>query len=173
MKIAMLLAPSDFRDETVSKARRLMERWGVEPIITSYSSHECTGYHGAVYRPGIRTTELDPDSFEGLFLVDGSGVESYKLYDLRHIIELVKSFAKKGKFVVALGDSMKILARADVIDGIKVASVRDREGERIVKLFKGKVSDSNVECDRNILTATSSEDTEALVDLLLEKMRAK
>ena len=63
--------------------------------------------------------------------------------------------------------------RADVVDGIRVASVKDREGERIVKLFKGKISDSNVECDRNILTATSSEDTEALVDLLLEKMRAK
>ena len=49
MRVVMLIPPKDFRDESVSSIKNMLEKWGVEVVLASYSKKECVGSHGAVY----------------------------------------------------------------------------------------------------------------------------
>ena len=51
MRVAIFLPPKDFRDETVSMIKLILEKWKVDGVITSYTTKECVGRHGAVYKP--------------------------------------------------------------------------------------------------------------------------
>ena len=173
MKVAIFIAPSDFKDETVSSARSLLEKWGVEGVITSMTMKECKGYHGAVYKPQINSAYVNPDDFSAILLVDGIGVESYKLYETKQLIDTVKMFYSSGKIVAAVGNAMKILAKASVVLNTKVAAPADPETKRIVMLYKGIPSENEVEVQKNVITAGKSDKTSELVGLMLDSLGLK
>lgn len=173
MKVAVLIAPKNFKDESVSRAKTMLEKWGVEPVISSYSTHDCVGYHGATYPVGLNAAKVRSDDFDALLLMDGPGVDSYKLYDFRTLLDLVKAFSMKGKPVAAIGNAVKIVARANVINGVKVSVPNDRESMRLAVLFKGVVSEKPMESDKNIMTLSNSDGVEQFLGMMLEKMGAK
>src|SRR5437660_32809 len=162
MKVLIIIPPKDFRDETVGLAKLLLGKWGLSPVIASYitASKECIGYHGAAYKIDINPTNLTSQGFDAMLLVDGPGVETYKLYDFRPLLDLVKDFSTNNKIVAAIGNSIKVLARANVIANRKVAAESDEESKRLVRIYRGSESGSDVESDRNLLTAKGYEQAE-------------
>jgi len=46
VKVAIFVPPKDFRDETLSMIKLILEKWNVEKVITSYTTKECVGRHG-------------------------------------------------------------------------------------------------------------------------------
>lgn len=171
MRVALLIPPRDFRDESVSHAKLLLEKWDVGVTITSYSTHECVGAHGAVYTPDINAGRLSADEYDALILIDGHGVDNpYKLYDFRPLLDLVKVFYNQKKTVCAINNAMKIIARANIISGVKVAMPKDEESMRLVQLYRGVPSENEIEFDKNILTLNNPELVEDFVDKLLERL---
>lgn len=173
MQVAVFIAPKEFKDETLSKVLPLFQKWGVEPVITSYSQKDCIGSHGAAYKPKIHTSKLEADEFAGMFLIDGPGIDAFKLYEHRPLLNLIKAFTEKGKPVAAVGNAVKILARANVITNEKVAETKDDDTERLVKLFKGEISAEPIETSTNILTSSSSDNSEELADAMIGKLGVK
>lgn len=173
MKVAIIIAPMDFRDETVSTAKNMLEKWGTEAVVTSYTSRECIGYHGALYKPQIHASHINSADFDAILLVDGSGVETYKLYDYRPLLDLVREFATNGKIVAGVNNSIKIIAKANVVSNVKIANPEDKETERMVRLFKGVITDRGTESSTNIMTSSTNESTVSLVDAILVKLGAK
>jgi putative intracellular protease/amidase len=173
MKVAILIPPKDFKDESVSQAKLMLEKWDVEPVITSYSTKECVGYHGAVYKPQINANRISASDFDGIILIDGNGVDSYKLYDFRPLLDLVKLFSDKNKPVCAINNSIKILARANIIQNLKVAMPKDEESRRLVILYRGVPSNNDMETEKNIMTLNNSELVEDFMDALLDKLGAR
>ena len=169
MKVAMLIPPKDFRDESVSAMKMMFDKWGVQTVITSYSTHDCVGSHGAVYTPGLNSARISPEDCDALLLIDGSGVDSYKLYDFRPLLDTVKLFSMRGKTIAAMGNAIKVVARANVISGVKTALPRDEEARRLVILYHGVVSKESMEFDRGIATLGSSDKALAFAEFLLHK----
>lgn len=173
MKVAILVPPKDFKDESLSNLKLMLDKWGVGLVLTSYSTHELVGYHGAVYNADINAAKIAPGDFDALILVDGKGVDEYKLYDFRQLLDTVKLFYEKKKIVAAIGNSMKIIARANIISGVKIATPKDEETSRLVILYHGIPSKEELEFDKNILTLSNNDKIINFSDLLLKKLGAK
>lgn len=173
MKVAMLIAPKDFKDESVSKAKLMLEKWGIEVSITSYSTHDCVGYHGAVYKPDLNAARIDPESFDALILVDGSGVDEYKLYDFRPLLDTVKLFSMRNKPIAAINNAIKIVARANIINNVKIAMPKDEETRRLIQLYHGTPSKNEIEVDKMIFTLSNPDKVYDFADLIVSKLGAK
>ena len=158
MKFLIFIAPNEFRDETVSMLKLLLDKFDVESKITSYSTKECIGSHGAIYKPDINTNLINPLDFDGIFISDGAGLEIYKLYEFRPFLDLILKFNNANKYIVAIGNSIKILAKSNIIKNKRI-SVPDKDNElkNFVLLFHGSVSDKDIEIAGNVVTMKNSE----------------
>lgn len=170
MKAAIVITPKDFRDETVARAMVMFKKWNVEPVVVGFTQKECIGTHGAAYKPDINVAKIKSSEFGVMLLVDGLGVESYKLYDLLPLLEIIKSFSSEGKVVAAVNNSVKIIARANIIAGTKVSIPKDQEIERLVKLYKGIVSDKEMECESNVMSLSDYTKTDEFVGSILDRL---
>ena len=175
MKVALLIPPKDFKDESVSEAKKELEKWHVEAVIACYTNGECVGYHGAAYKTGINAAMLNPEDFDALVLIDGVGVDSYKLYDFRPLLETVRLFASSKKIVAGIGNAVKIIARANVISDARVAHPNIEDVNRLVRLYKGVDSRNYIEFDKNILTLSTpdAEKVNEFTAMLVEKLGVK
>ncbi len=169
----MLIPPKDFKDESVSKAKLMFEKWGISVTITSYSTHDCIGYHGAVYRPDMNAARIDPNDFDALLLVDGKGVDDYKLYDFRPLLDTVKLFQMKNKPIAAVNNAIKIVARANIISNVKIAMPKDEESRRLIILYHGAQSKNEMEDDKNIMTLSNPDKIYDFADMIVGKLGAK
>ncbi|HUB92575.1 MAG TPA: DJ-1/PfpI family protein [Candidatus Saccharimonadales bacterium] len=173
MKAAIVIAPKDFRDETVSKARMMFQKWGVTPVIVGLVPRECTGSHGAVYKPDINIAKVSVNEFDVLFLVDGDGVDAYKLYDVMPLLDLVRAFNSSGRIVAGVNNGVKMIARSNIITGKKVSIPKEAEIDRLVKLYKGVVSQEEMECGTNVMTLRDYTRTEEFVGAILDRLGAR
>lgn len=173
MKVAMLIAQRDFKDESVSVSKLMLEKWDISVSIASYYTRDCIGYHGAVYKPDIDAAYLNPDDFDALILIDGKGIDEFKLCDFRPLLDTVKLFSSRHKPIAAISNAVKILARANIISGVKVAVARDDESIRLVSLYRGVRSHSEMESDKGILTLSNPDMIYDFADLIITTLGAK
>lgn len=152
MRCLVFIAPGDFHDETLSTVKLFFAKWGIEPVMTSYTSHECTGSHGSVCRPDINTSNVTVFGYDALLLIDGKGIDTYKVYDYRPLLDMVFSFYKNGRQVCAIGNSIKALARANIIKNKRVAAWDDAPTKGLVLLFHGLPSQKAIEVEDNLCT---------------------
>lgn len=175
MKALIIIPPKDFRDETVSMARLLLGKWGVQTVIASYTKEgkSCIGAHGAVYKPDLNATKLTSEGFDAIFIADGPGVDAYNLHDFMPLTLLVKDFIDNNKIVAALGNSVKVIARANVVTDRRVAAPKDDEVARLIRIYRGKESENEVEYDKHLLTAKSNAKLDLFLDTFIEKLGLK
>ncbi len=168
MKIAILIAPQDFKDETLSHLQLLFEKKDVESQIASLTLKQCTGYHGAVIKPQIEAKALEPGAFDVLLIADGPGVDSLKLYDYRPLLDLIKAFHDGNKKIAGIGNGIKAVARANIIKDAKIAKT-DAETEKLVRLYRGKPTEEFVVSDKNVITATGVDNIPDFVSSLVQE----
>ncbi len=167
MKILIFIAPNDYKDETLERVRLLLGKWDVKYSIGSYSKGECKGYHGAVCMPDVNANSVDTSEYDGIIIVDGKGIDTYKLYDFRPLLDLVLKFNASKKQICAVGNSVKVLARANIVKGIKVATPDDEEAKRLVLLFHGVPTQKEYEIGENVYTIRDSNNIDsAILDML-------
>ena len=142
-------------------------------LFRSYSTHELVGYHGAVYNADINAAKITPYDFDAIILVDGKGVDEYKLYDFRQLLDTIKLFSIQKKMIAAIGNSIKIIARANIISNVKIAMPKDEDTKRLVILYHGIPSKEDPQFDNNILTLGDDDKIMSFSDLLLKKLGAK
>lgn len=170
VKAAIVIAPKDFRDETVVRAKRMFEKWNVDPVIVGFNSKECVGSHGAVYKPETTLLKITPQEFDILFLVDGLGVEEFGLYDQPHLLDQVRVFSSNNKIVAGVNNAVKIIAKANIVANKKIAIPKDVETDRLVRLYKGVISENEMECQTNIMSLRDYTKTEEFVAAILDKL---
>lgn len=173
MRILIFIAPNDFRDETLNMAKLFFDKWGVEYKTTSFSKKECKGYHGSICFPDVNTNVVKPDEFDGILIVDGSGIEKYELYDYRPLLDIVYNMSRMGKFVAAVGNGIKIVARANIIKDRKIAMPNDEETKKLVILFHGVPSEKSIEVSGNIYTIKDSDNLETTMPYMLQRLGVK
>ncbi|MCL5239221.1 MAG: DJ-1/PfpI family protein [Candidatus Marsarchaeota archaeon] len=168
MRVAILIAPRDFKDETVSHLQLLLGKKDVETQIASLSLKPCTGYHGAVVKPQIEAQALEPNTFDAILVADGPGVDSLKLYDYRPLLDLLKAFHESKRKIAGIGNGIKVVARANIIKDAKIAKT-DEETEKLVVLYRGKPAQDFVVADKNIVTATGVDNIADFVSSLIQE----
>lgn len=156
MKFLIVITPQGFRDETLSTARLLFDKWDVGYEVSSYSNRDCTGSHGAIAKIQINTNRANPDDYDGIFIVDGKGIDAYKLYDFRPMLDLLMKFNDRKKKIIAVGNAVRVPARANIIKQKKISVPGEEESRRLVELFHGIPSNEPVELSDNVITIGNS-----------------
>ena len=170
MNVALIIAPADFRDETVAKAKVMLERWNVRCSIMGFVDRECRGSHGAVYMPDANINNAKPENFDAVLIADGMGIERYRLYEVMPALDFVREIAGRGNIVAGIGNAVKFLAKANLISERKVAVPKEAsELVYMVKLYRGIISDNDMECDTNIMSLKDYRKTEEFVGKILDK----
>jgi len=169
MKFLIFIPPKDFKDESLSLIRLFFDKWDVKYDISSYTSSDCVGMHGAVTTPKIHTGRVSHAEYNGIVLIYGNGVDSYKLYDYRPLLDLMLNFESSKKFIIGVNGSAKIPARANIVKNKNIAmSSDDKETLRLVTLFHGIPSEKDFELAGNLITIKSSGHIENSMQKILE-----
>jgi putative intracellular protease/amidase len=166
MKVAIVLAPRDFRDETLSQLKLFFAKKDVEVKLASTSLKQCSGAHGAVAKPELEIDAMNPLDFDAVLVADGPGVDSMKLFDHRPLLDLVKLFKEANKAVVGIGNGIKVVARANIIKDKRIA-LADADTKKLIELYRGKPVEEHVVRDGNIITAAGNDFIPELVSAML------
>jgi putative intracellular protease/amidase len=156
MKLLLLLTPKDFRDESIATIKLFLDKWNVPYEIATYGLKDCVGSHGATYKPTVDANKALVSDYDGIVIIDGEGIEGFRMYEYRPLLDLLMKFNANNKIIGAIGNSQKVLARANIINGKKIAIFNDEETKRLVLLFHGIPSENDFELSGNILTVKDS-----------------
>jgi protease I len=156
MKFLVFIAPNNFKDESLSMIKTFFDRWGVEYKITSFSNKDCIGWHGAVCKPDVNAALVQSSDYDGIMIVDGRGIEDYKLFEYRPLLDILLQFNEKNKMIGAVNNAIKVVAKANIIKDKKIATPDEQELKRLVLLYHGIPSDNGLEVSGNIITIKES-----------------
>lgn len=169
MRLAVFIPQKDFKDESLNLIRLILDKWGVKYSIAAYGKGGI-GTHGAVVHADVNPAEVTTDQFDGLVFIDGKGIDDLKMYDYRPLLEVVQRFNDSGKYILGIGNAVKIAARANIVKAKKVV-VPDEDSMRLVRLFYGVPSNNDIEIMSNLITIKNSKAVESNIDQWLSHMR--
>ena len=166
MRFLVFVPSEKFKDESLSKVRMFLDRWGEDYKIFSYA-RVCKGYHGAICKADICASPVSVEDYDGIIMIDGRGIDANRTYEYRPLLDMVTQFAAEGKLVVAINNAVKIIARTNTVKGRKIAVMKVKELGEFVSLFRGVPSGNPIEFSGNTITIN---DSESRLEESLDKM---
>ena len=169
VKVAMIIAAEDFRDEELLKPKELLEAQGVKVVLVSTTKDEARGMLGTKVKPDLLLSELKVEDYAAIVLVGGVGASQYWDDPLAH--KICREALEKGKILGAICIAPVTLANAGVLAG-KKATVFAAEAEKL--RAKGAIyTGAKVERDGNLITASGPEAAEDFGRMILRVMKGE
>ncbi|MEM1574465.1 MAG: DJ-1/PfpI family protein [Nitrososphaerota archaeon] len=169
LKVVMIIAEKDFRDEELQKPKEILEKYGAKVVIASSTTNIATGMLGMKIKPDILINEINIEEYNAIIFIGGSGASQYWNDPIAHSI--AKEAIKKDKILCAICIAPVTLANAGVLQG-KKATVWPSEAEKI-KNMGAIYTGASVEIDGKIITANgpaaAEEFGEAIAKALVSK----
>lgn len=148
-KVAMIIAPNNFRDEELFVPKEILEKSGAKVFVVSKDVSEARGMLGGRAKVEIDLKDLNVDDFDAIVFVGGTGASIY--FDDKKALEIAKRAFEKNKVLAAICIAPSILANAGVLEG-KRATAFPSEEENLKE--KGAIyTDEDVTVDGKIVTA--------------------
>ncbi len=154
MKIAIIIAFNNFKDEEYFTPRKILEDAGAEIKVVSNQLGVASGVDGGETNVDIKLNELNVSEFDAVIFIGGPGAldnldngDSYKI---------AKDVASQKKILGAICISPTILAKAGVLQGRKATiwtSPLNKQPRKILEDNGAEYQNKNVVIDGNIITA--------------------
>ncbi|OQX89319.1 MAG: hypothetical protein B6D65_03785 [candidate division Zixibacteria bacterium 4484_93] len=168
-KIAMVIAPNDFRDEEYLVPKKLFEEAGYEVVTFSKSTAVSIGMLGARVTPDEKLADLRLDEFVAVDFVGGVGATFY--WDDTVALGVASSAYEKGKVVAAICLAPVILANAGLLSG-KNATVFKSAKEKLIA--KGaKYTAADVEVAGRIITGNGPSAAKKFAKAIIKALEEK
>ncbi|MBC7287053.1 MAG: DJ-1/PfpI family protein [Armatimonadetes bacterium] len=171
LKVAIVIAPSGFRDEEFLEPNKALKDAGAEVTVVSLNKGECKGAVSATAEATATPDEINPDDYAAVVFVGGPGM--YKHLDNKKFVDLAKRFGeKKDKVLAAICVSPAILANAGLLKGVKATAWSD---VRPVLAAKGAevIEDEPVVVSGRFITASGPEAASAYARAIVAALAAK
>ncbi|MFN3550600.1 MAG: DJ-1/PfpI family protein [Endomicrobiia bacterium] len=169
MKIAMIIAKNNFRDEEYLHPKEIFVKSGFEVHTFSSSQGTAKGMLGATVEVDKTIEEVKVENYDAIIFVGGFGSTEYFENKLAH--KIAQDAVKQNKVLAAICIAPVILAKAGVLKG-KKATVFSSEAEKI-KSYEVNYTAKDVEVDGKIVTAAgpfaAKLFAEKIKELLLKK----
>jgi protease I len=121
VRIAMIIAPSDFRDEEYEVPKQTFESEDIEVNTFTKGVYEARGALGSVVHvDGMLEPSFSPEVFDAVVFVGGAGARVY--FNDTQVLDIVRNAFNQGKIVAAICIAPSILANAGVLQGKKATS---------------------------------------------------
>ena len=167
IKIALIIAFRDFRDEEYFITKQILEEKGISTKTFSTSLGTAFGSYGGEVKVEEVLNKLNIKEFDGIVFVGGAGC--YKFMEEELIYQIVRDIVKENKILGAICAAPAILAKAGVLIGKKATVWSSNMDKSLLKLLKengAKYEEKDVILDGNIVTANGVEATEKFAQVL-------
>ncbi len=168
-RVALVIAPEQFRDEELFTPKEKLEEVGVSTEIASSVLDHATGMLGGTAAPDKLIKDLKAQELDGVIVVGGMGSPQH-LWNNQELLDLVKELHASGKVVAAICLSGAVLANAGVLSG-KRATVWPMP-ESLEALEKGKAIyvEEPVVQDGKVITADGPEAAPEFARLIIAEL---
>lgn len=153
-KIAMIIAPKNFRDEEYFQPKVMLQAQGAEiHTIADSKEEEATGMKNGKAKIDTSLDKASAAKYDGIVFVGGLGASKY--FNNKKILDLAKEAVAAGKVVGAICIAPSILANAGVLSGKKATCFPSEKGN--LEKAGAQVLNKPVVTDAKIVTATGPE----------------
>lgn len=149
MRVIMIIAQKNFRDEELFDTKSALASAGIEVKIAAPELATAFGKLGAAVEPDFSISEIEPQKFDAVVLVGGSGAADF--IDDKKIQNLAREFYDRGKIVAAICIAPAILARAGLLSGHRATC--HGYAENYLREAGAEFTAEDVERDAQIITA--------------------
>jgi protease I len=169
MKLLLVIAPENFRDEELEVPRSVFDRNGIGYDIASTKTGICSGMLGATAEATLTLDEVVVEDYAGIVLVGGIGSQDY-LWDSETLQALVVAFFEAGNVVAAICLAPVVLARAGVLKGREATVFRSPVSVREMAAGGAVLVDIPVVADLDLITAAGPSVAEAFAEEIVDKL---
>lgn len=170
VKILMIVAQKNFRDEELLIPKEMLETEGHEVKIASLSRGKATGMMGESVTPDMAVHEANPDFFKLILIVGGSG--SPALAASKDVQKLVRNAYDGGRIVAAICLGGMALAKSGVLAGRKATVYRTEESINAFKEGGAKYTGEDVTVDGKLVTASGPHAANDFARALIKLLKA-
>ena len=165
-RVVMIIAPQNFRDEELFEPKQILTEKGAEVKVASASLEIAGGMLGAEIQPDMLISDIEPDQWDAIILIGGTGASRY--WEDLSIHSMLNEAVKQNKIVGAICIAPVTLANAGILSGKRATvSISERE----------KLADKGAECtfkdvqrDGNIITASGPPAAKAFGDAIAKAL---
>ncbi len=150
--ILLVVSEKDFRDSELLDPKDYFVKAGASVKIASTDPSKATGVGGLELHPDLGLEQAVATDYDAVVFVGGPGAKVY-LWNNEAAAKLAKQAYESGKIAAAICLSPVVLAKAGILEGVKVTGFDDdqlrSELEAAGAIYTGK----QVEVDGRIVTA--------------------
>jgi len=165
MKIIMIIAPENFRDEEYFHPREVIEKAGIEVKVASTKSIAISAIKKQEVKVDMLINEIGND-FDGIVFVGGGGAQVY--FTNEKALSLIRSYYENGKIIAAICLAPVILAHAGILKGKNVTSWQGA-ADSLVE-FGAHHTGNNVEIDGKIITGNGPQSAYKFGEAIIENL---
>jgi protease I len=168
MKVLMVVAQKNFRDEEFFEPRDVLIKNGIEVKVASQEMETAQGRLGGTVMPDMTLSEAEVDDFSAVIFVGGPGAAVF--LDDPDVHRLADDFYKSGRWVAAICIAPSILANAGMLIGKRATCTASEEGN--LKNKGANFTGTRVEVDGKIVTASGPEAAREFGKKLVELLKS-
>ncbi|MFH0948871.1 MAG: DJ-1 family glyoxalase III [Candidatus Aenigmatarchaeota archaeon] len=146
MKVLMIV-PDGFEEIEAFCVIDILRRANVDVTVAGLTATSVEGIHKVRFFADKRVTDINPNEYDMLVLPGGPGHKT--LANSQIVLNIIKDFNKKGKFLAAICAAPSVLAKAGVLDD-KIATIYPGMEKEIPK-----PRDARVIAHGNVITSRS------------------
>jgi len=169
MKLLLVIAPENFRDEELQVPRSVFDRHGIAYDIASNKTGTCSGMLGATAEATLALDDVVPEEYAGIVIVGGIGAQDH-LWGNARLQDLVRTFFESGCLVAAICLSPVVLARAGVLRGREATVFRSPASVQEMEKGGAVLVDIPVVADMDLITAAGPSVAEAFAEEIVDKL---
>lgn len=154
-KVLFIIAQLNFRDEELEIPKKILEDEGAKVLVASITTKEATGMLGLRVKPDLAVREANPERFDALIIVGGSG--SPRLADYPEVLSIIRRFEEKGKPIAAICLAPYVLAKAGIVKEKRVACFPADFAIAELRRSGAKYVEEDVVVEKNLITAKGPE----------------
>lgn len=173
MKIAMIIAFKNFRDEEYFIPKEVFEKAGATVTTVSTAIGTAIGVQGGEAESTETVEDLDVGQYDALVFVGGAG--AHKFIENSDVHRIAQEAAKADKVLGAICIAPAILARAGVLFGKKAtvwSSSMDKSAVNILKEEGALYREEPVVVDGKLVTARGPEVAKEFGETVLKVFNA-
>jgi Putative intracellular protease/amidase len=168
-KVALVIAPEQFRDEELFTPRKKLEEAGAETTIAASKLNEAQGMLGGTAKPQALIKDLKAQELDGLVVVGGMGSPQY-LWNDKDLHKLIQEMANADKVVASICLSGAVLANAGVLSGKKATVWEMPESVKALEDGKATYLNQPVVQDGKVITANGPEAAADFADKIIAEL---
>lgn len=168
-KVALVIAPEQFRDEELFTPQKKLEEAGVETTIAASKLGEAQGMLGGTAKPQTLIKDLKAQELDGIIVVGGMGSPEY-LWNDKDLHKVIQELEKANKVIASICLSGAVLANAGVLSGKKATVWEMPESVKALEDGKATFLNQPVVQDGKVITANGPEAAGDFADKIIVEL---